>query len=154
MLFTCNSQIEKKSERFIPQAKGSETFDTIIASRNIQIIISKTNLDSHVVNEYLEGDHKQIDKYRDSEIELKIIQNSQTIFDTILRKEQFSTYGDEGFMEIAIIHNYWFNQIDNEKIELFGVINQPETDYSIAFYHYFDLMTGNLIFEEYTEDED
>jgi len=86
LLFACNSQTEKKkpiiktadnsvvilinkkSEKFIPETKGTEKFDTIIADSKIQITIKKTDLDSYVINEYEEDGNKQIDKYRDAEI--------------------------------------------------------------------------------------
>ncbi len=49
---------------------------------------------------------------------------------------------------------YWFNKLDKEKIEFFGVINEPETDNALPFYHYFDLNTKKLNFLEYIEDEE
>ncbi|MFA7273507.1 MAG: DUF4738 domain-containing protein [Crocinitomicaceae bacterium] len=152
LLFTCNSQVNNTSVRFSPETKGIEKFDTVIA--NIQIIIKKIDLDTYVLNEYEDKGKKQIDKYRDAEISLIIKQNSQTLLDTVFRKNQFSKYADKGFMEIAIFHNYWFNKIDKERIELFGVINKPETDYTLPFYHYFDLKTKKLSFEEYIDNEE
>jgi hypothetical protein len=172
LLFACNSKTAEKlptiepadssvvtltinnSERFVPERKGVEKFDTILADRQIQIIITKTDLDSYVKNEYDDDGRKQIDKYRDAEIALIIKQNSQTLIDTVFRKNQFSKYADNGFMDIAIFHNYWFNKLNKNKIELFGVINEPETDYSLAFYHYFDLTNGTLHFVEYIDEEE
>ena len=79
LLFACNSKTEKKttitktadssvvtlvnkkSEKFIPETKGIEKFDTIIADRKIQITIKKTDLDSYVINEYEENGNKLID---------------------------------------------------------------------------------------------
>lgn len=172
ILFACNSQTNKKStitestdsssltltnktsERFFPETIGIEKFDTIIANRQIQITIKKTDLDTYVINEYEDSGDKQIDKYRDAEISVIIKQNSQILLDTIFRKKQFSKNADNGFMDIAIFHNYWFNKIDKDKIELFGVITKPETDYTLAFYHYFDQTTKKLNFVEYIEDEE
>ncbi|WP_367113566.1 hypothetical protein [Sporocytophaga sp.] len=57
-------------------------------------------------------------------------------------------------MDIAIFHNYWFNKIDKDKIELFGVISKPETDYTLAFYNYFDFTNRKLKFVEYVDDEE
>ena len=73
--------------------------------------------------------------------------------DTVFRKEQFSKYGDIGFMDKAIFHNYWFNKLDNDKIELFGVISKPETDWTIDFYHYFDLANRKLTFKQEINNE-
>lgn len=149
LFLACNSTITKqKSERFFPEKKGLEKFDTIVANNQIQIIILKTDLDSFVTNKYEIEGHTQIDKYRDAEIRLTIKQNAQTILDTVLRKQQFSKFADNEFMNIAIFHNYWFRNLDENKIELFGVIGQPETDYTLSFHHYFDLVNRKLIFVE------
>ena len=171
LLFACNSQTVKKSaitnaadsvtvtlinyksERFFPEKKGTEKFDTLIANRQLQITIKKTVLDSFVTNEYEEDGIKHIDKYRDSEISLTINQNSQKLLDTVFRKKQFSKYGDKGFMDIAIFHNYWFNKLSKDRIEFLGVISKPETDYTLDFYHYFDLTNKKLNFVEHTDDE-
>lgn len=173
LLFACNSQTEKKttiikttastavtlvskkSEKFIPETKGTDKFDTIITDRKIQIIIKRTDLDSYVINEFEEDGNKQIGKYRDAEISLTIKQNSQILLDTVFAKKQFSKYAHKGFIDIAIFHNYWFNKLDKDKIEFFGVITEPETDYTIDFYHYFDLTNRKLSFvQKPEEDED
>ncbi|MEO8237187.1 MAG: DUF4738 domain-containing protein [Flavobacterium sp.] len=172
LLFACNSQTEKKGtsiltadssavtlvnkklEKFIPETKRIEKFDTIIADKKIQITIKRTDLDSYVINEYEEDGNKQIDKYRDAEISLTIKQNSQILLDTVFTKKQFSKYADKGFMDIAIFHNYWFNKLDKDKIEFFGSISKPETDYAIDFYHYFDLTNRKLIFIQKPEEDE
>lgn len=169
LLSACNSQEDKSSsfsadsidtltktnlERFIPENKGIEKLDTIIASKNLQIIITKTDLDSYVVNEYEEEGHKQIDKYRDAEIALTIKQNSQTLLDTIFRKEQFLKHAEKGFLDIAIFHNYWFKRLEKDRIELFGVISKPETDWTIDFHHYFNLTTRKMTFQQEIDDEE
>ena len=172
LLLACNTKIEKKStdlatadssitsltniksERFFPETKTTEKFDTIIADKNLRVTIIKTDLDSYVLNVYDNNGKKQIDKYRDSEIKLTIKQKSQMLLDTVFRKEQFSKYCDNGFMDIAIIHNYWFNNLNNNRIELFGVISKPETDWTIDFHHYFDLTTRSLTFKEEVNDEE
>lgn len=172
LLFACKSQTEKKttivdnadsstvtlthkkSERFVPETKGAEKFDTIIADRQIQITITRTDLDSYVTDEYDENGHKQIDKYRDAEISLIIKQKPQTLLDTVFRKERFSKYAEKGFTDIAIFHNYWFKQIDKDGIELFGVISKPETDWAINFQHYFDLSSKKITFMQEPNDED
>ncbi|MDP3469063.1 MAG: DUF4738 domain-containing protein [Daejeonella sp.] len=171
-LFACNSQTERKSSdlnsvesstdklinrepvRFFPDKKGVEKYDTLIVDQQVQVTIIKTDLDSYVKFEYdIEG-KKQIDNYRDAEIALTIKQKAQTLLDTVFRKEQFSKYGDKGFIDIAIFHNYWFNKLDNDKIELFGVISKPETDWTIDFHHYFDLTNRTLTFKQEINDEE
>ena len=107
-----------------------------------------------MANEYDDESRKQIDMYRDVEIALTIKQKSKTLLDTIFSKEQFSKYGDIGFMEFAIFHNYWFDKLDNNKIELFGVFSKPETDWTIDFHHYFDLTSKTLAFEQEISDEE
>jgi hypothetical protein len=172
ILFACNSQTEKKSiiveladsstvalinkksERFFPETKNIAKFDTLIAHKFLQIIITKTYLDSYVTNEYDVEGNKHIDKYRDAKIALTIKQNSQILLDTVFRKEQFSKYADKGFMDIALFHNYWFNKIDKDRVELLGVISKPETDYTISFYHYFDLTNKKLTFVGHIDDEE
>ncbi len=170
--FACNSNTDKKSqdvissdgsttsltnktsERIFPETITSEIFDTLIVDRQLQITIMRTDLESYVTNEYEDNGKKQIDKYRDAEITLTIKLKSQTLIDTVFRKEQFSKYTDKGFMDIAKFHNYWFNKLDKDKIELFGVITKPETDWTFDFKHYFDLKTKKMTFEQEIYGED
>jgi hypothetical protein len=172
LLFACNAKTKKesivvettdsttvistniKSERFFPEKKETVKFDTLLADKQFQVTIIKTDLDSYVINEYDDNGKKQIDKYRDAEITLTIKQKSQTLLDTVFKKKQFSQYADKDFMNIAIFTNYWFNKLDKDKIELFGVISKPETDYTLAFYHYFDLTNRKLNYVEHTDDEE
>lgn len=56
-------------------------------------------------------------------------------------------------MGIANFHNYWFNKLDNDKIELFGVISNPETDWTFDFIHYFELFSKTLTFKQEIYDE-
>lgn len=149
-----SAMTNRRSERFFPEKKTTEIFDTLIADSQVQISIKKTYLDSYVSNEYEEEGNKQVDKYRDAEITLVIEQNSEILLDTVLKKEQFLNYADQEFMDIAIFHNYWFKKLDKDKIELFGVISKPETDYSLAFYHYLHLANKKLEFVEYIEEEE
>lgn len=147
-LISCNSQPGKASkvntskdssfltfERFFPETKEIEKVDTVIADRQLQITITRANLDSHVINEYEDDGKKLIDKYRDYEVSLTIKQGSEILLDTVLGKEQFASYADKGFMNIAIFQNYWFNKLGKDKIELFGSICKPETDYALDFHH-------------------
>lgn len=172
LLFACNSNTDKKSqdvissdgstisltnktsERIFPETITSEIFDTLIVDRQLQITIMRTDLESFVTNEYEDNGKKLIDKYRDAEITLTIKLKSQILIDTVFRKEQFSKYTDKGFMDIANFHNYWFNKLDKDKIELFGVITKPETDWTFDFKHYFDLKTKKMTFEQEIYGED
>lgn len=92
--FSCNSRTDKKtieakkagsstvslasikSERLFPEARATEKLDTLIADKQLQITIIRTDLESYVLHEYEENGKKQIDKYRDAKISLAIKQNS------------------------------------------------------------------------------
>lgn len=166
IIFSCNSTNKKNSievgkkdtsidylsninsERFIPEKKETKTFDTFIANKQLHISIIRKDLESYVINEYNINGKRQLDKYRDAEIKLIVKQNSKTILDTILNKEQFSNFEEKSFMNIAIFHNYWFENIEKDTIELFGVICKPETDWCLDFHHFFDLKTKKLIFKQ------
>ncbi len=170
--FSCNSRTDKKtievdrvdsstvslahikSERLFPETKTTEKFDTLIADKQLQITIIRTDLDNYVLHEYEENGKKQIDKYRDAKILLTIKQNSKTLLDTVFRKEHFSKYGDKGFMGIAVFHNYWFKKTGKDKIEFFGVISEPETDWTFDFHHYFDLKTRKFLLKKEIGDEE
>lgn len=170
--FSCNSRTDKKtieakrvdsstvslayikSGRLFPETKATEKFDTLIADKQLQITIIRAYLDSYVLHEYEENGKKQIDKYRDAKISLTIKQNSKTLLDTVFRKEQFSKYGDKGFMRIAIFHSYWFRKLEKDKIEFFGVISEPETDWTFDFHHYFDLRTRKFFLKKEIGDEE
>lgn len=149
-----NSRNKQDIETFIPASILSEVVDTLITDRQLQITITKTDLESYIVRSYYEDSNAIIDKYRDAEVSIVIKLKAEIILDTVLRKEQFAQYADEDFLDIAILHNYWFNQLNNNIIELFGVINEPETDYALAFYHYFDLTNRKLTFVEAIDDEE
>lgn len=171
LVFSCNTATEKTDsiaesndsmlmeevstalERIYPATKTTEKFDTIIAEGNLEIIIVKQDLDTYITNEYIENGKKQIEKYRDAEINLIIKKNSDILLDTLFAKEQFYKHADKAFITSANFHNYWFNSINKNKIELFGVISQPETDNALAFYHYFDLTSGKMAFVEHINEE-
>ncbi len=171
LLISCNSQTDKKSaivesvdssavilsnqklERFFPEKKTVVEFDTTIADRQIQITIKRTDLDSYVINEYEYEGKKQIDKYRDAEIALTIKQKYQLLLDTVFRKSHFSKNAENGFMDIAIFNNYWFNKINKDRIEFLGTISKPETDWALDFNHYFDLTNKTLKFVELKDEK-
>ncbi|PIV50213.1 MAG: hypothetical protein COS19_04720 [Flavobacteriaceae bacterium CG02_land_8_20_14_3_00_34_13] len=140
-------------ERYFPEEIVTVEFDTIISSHNLQISIKSKSLDSYVTNEFEIEGKKYIDKYRDSEKHLLIRRSNEILLDTVLRKSDFSELTGDDFLKIADFHGYWFNRIENDTIEFFGAINKPETDWSIAFYHYFDLKTKSFKIEEHIDEE-
>lgn len=147
-------EIKNDSDKLYPLQKGIEKFDTLIQSRNIRISIIRKDLDNYVLHESWGDDGKHIDKYRNAEIKLIITQNENILLDTIFRKEQFvKSIGNE-FSDIAIFHNYWFKNIDENKIDFFGVITEPETDNAVNFNHYFYFKTKRLEYSESIESEE
>jgi hypothetical protein len=165
-LISCNSQAGKSSkvitakdstfltvERFFPETKEIEKVDTVIADRQLQITITRANLDSYVKNEYEDEGKKLIDKYRDYEVVLMIKQGPKILLDTVLKKEQFGNYADKEFMNIAVFQNYWFKKLDKDKIEIFGSICKPDTDDAFDFHHYYDLTNRKLTLVQLPDEE-
>ena len=140
-------------ERYLPEEKQITKFDTIISNKNLKISISSSHLDSYVTNEYESEGIKYIDKYRDSEKHLIIELSNEVIIDTLFKKDDFVEYAGQDFLKIADFHGYWFNKIENETIELFGVLSKPETDWSFAFYHYLNLKSKKFKIKEDLDEE-
>ena len=140
-------------ERFIPEKVSIVEFDTLIDKLDIQILLKKTYLQSFVLEEYEINDTIYKDMYRDSEVLLKVIQGEEILFDSTFSKATFSKFMDKEFLEIARLHNYWFRNLKDGRLEFFGVISKPETDWSFAFSHYFDLKTKTIQVEPYEEEE-
>lgn len=134
-----NLKGENIIERFLPEENETVKFDTIISALNLKISIQNTTLDSFVTNEFEIEGVKHIDKYRDHEKHLIIEKFNKVIIDTVFKKSDFTKLTGKDFLKIADFHGYWFNKIENDTIEFFGVISKPETDWSAAFYHFFDL---------------
>ena len=146
---------ENSTDRFFPKEKTVEKFDTLIVDKNLEISITKSYLDSFVTNEFeIEGKKKQVDKYRDAEISLKIKQDNKILLDTLFRKENFNNYIDKNFQNIAVFHGYWLDGIDNEKIQFFGTISKPETDWAFDFHHNFYFKDKTLKTEMLEETEE
>ena len=153
-----DSKVQKSNytdvlERFFPEENETVEFDTIISAQNLEISIKSTTLDSYVTNEFEIQGIKHIDKYRDSEKQLLIKKSNEILIDTVLKKSDFVELTGEDFLKIADFHGYWFNKIENDTIELFGVISKPETDWSFAFYHYFDLKSKTFKIEDHVNEE-
>jgi hypothetical protein len=145
---------ENPTDRFFPKAKTVEKFDTLIVDKNLEISITKSYLDSFVTNEFENEGKKQVDKYRDAEISLKIKQNNKILLDTLFRKENFNNYINKNFQNIAVFHGYWLDGIDNEKIQFFGTISKPETDWAFDFHHNFYFKNKSLKTEIVVENEE
>lgn len=145
---------ENSTDRFFPKEKTVEKFDTLIIDKNLEINITKSYLDSFVTNELdIEG-KKQVDKYRDAEISLKIKKDNKILLDTLFRKENFNNYIDNNFQNIAVFHGYWLDGIDNEKIQFSGTISKPETDWAFDFHHNFNFKDKSLKTEILEETEE
>ena len=135
---------ENSTDRFFPKEKTVEKFDTLIIDKNLEISITKSYLDSFVTNDFEIEGKKQVDKYRDAEISLKIKQDNKILLDTLFRKENFNNYIDNNFQNIAVFHGYWLDEIDHEKIQFFGTISKPETDWAFEFRHNFYFKNKSL----------
>ena len=145
---------ENSTDRFFPKEKKVEKFDTLIVDKNIKISITKSYLDSFVTNEFENEGKKQVDKYRDAEISLKIKQDNKTLLDTLFRKENFNNYINKNFQNIAVFHGYWLDGIDYEKIQFLGTISKPETDWAFDFHHNFYFKNKTLKTEIIEETEE
>lgn len=145
---------ENSTDRFFPKEKTVEKFDTLIVDKNLEISITKSYSDSFVTNEFENEGKKQVDKYRDAEISLKIKQDNKILLDTLFRKENFNNYIDKNFQNIAVFHGYWLDGIDNEKIQFFGTISKPETDWAFDFHHNFYFKNKSLKTEIVVENEE
>ena len=140
-------------ERFFPEENETVKFDTIVSALNLEISIQSTTLDSYVTNEFEIEGVKHIDKYRDSEKHLIIKKSNEVVIDTVFKKSDFTELTGKNFLKIADFHGYWFNKIENDTIELFGVISKPETDWSVAFYHFIDLKSMTFELREHIDEE-
>lgn len=145
---------ENSTDRFFPKEKTVEEFDTLIIDKNLEISITKSYLDSFVTNEFENEGKKKVEKYRDAEISLKIKQDNKILLDTLFKKENFNNYINKNFQSIAVFHGYWLDGIDNEKIQFFGTISKPETDWAFDFRHNFYFKDKSLKTEMVEETEE
>ncbi|UII32747.1 DUF4738 domain-containing protein [Fulvivirga ulvae] len=136
--FPKQSQI---NERFIPKEKEISQTDTIVTELALQISVIRTALDSFVVQEYESNGTRYIYKYRNYENNLVIKKGGEVILDSTFTKNDFSKFTGQEFLRTAIFHGYWFKKIDNNTVVLFGTIDKPDTDWSFAFYHNYNLTT-------------
>ncbi|UII20554.1 DUF4738 domain-containing protein [Fulvivirga ligni] len=140
-------------ERFFPVENKTIKFDTILSALNLEISIQSATLDSYVTNEFEIEGVIHVDKYRDSEKHLIIKRYNEVVIDTVFKKNDFTELTGEDFSKIANFHGYWFNKIENDTIELFGVISKPETDWSVAFYHFLNLKSMTFELREHIDEE-
>lgn len=141
------------TEKYFPAENTASIKDTLVQSLGIQIIITERTLDSYVTNEHTEEKTKYIDKYRDIERTVKITRNKEVLVDTVFNKEMFKGILNQDFMNIANFYGYWINNVTADKIEFFGTIGKPETDWTFAFYHYFDVKTKTFEIKELVDEE-
>lgn len=143
----------KVVERFFPSEKVLAITDTTDQSTGITVYIVERKLDTYVIDEHTSDSIKYIDKYRDTEWLLKVSKENVPLLDTVLRKETFRDHMDDEFMGIANFHAYWIRSIQPDKIEFFGVITKPETDWSFAFYHTLNLNNRKFDIKEHVDDD-
>ncbi|MEM6736896.1 MAG: hypothetical protein AAF620_12605 [Bacteroidota bacterium] len=141
------------AERYFPRERETVIFDTLLLERKLRISIHNRYLDSFVINEFESEGIKHLDKYRDSEKRVIINLSNKVLLDTVFNKNDFAALTGQDFLKIADFHAYWFKKIENDTIELFGVIGKPETDWAIAFHHFFDLKSRTFRVEEYIDEE-
>ena len=140
-------------ERFHPADNTLSTKDTIFQTLGIQITITEKTLDSYVTQGHVEEKTKYVNKYRDIERTIKIIRNKEILVDTILSKQTFKRILNKEFMNIAYFYGYWVSNVNADKIEFFGTIGVPDTDWTFAFYHYFDVKTKKFEIKELEDEE-
>jgi acyl carrier protein len=140
-------------ERYFPTEKAVNVRDTIIQTLGIQITITEKTLDTFVTEEYTNDSIKHIDKYRDIERQLKILKDNQVLVDTLFKKETFKEFLDKDFLEVSNFHGYWINNVEADRIEFFGVISKPETDWTFAFHHFFNVKTKEFKIKEEVDDD-
>lgn len=127
--------------------------DTTDQTSGIRITLTESTLDSYVTNQHGNDSVKYIDKYRDTEWSVKVLRNNEVLTDTVFSKENFGDHLESEFLGVANFHGYWIRRIQPDKIEFFGVIAKPETDWSFAFYHYLDLRTRKFAVKEHIDEE-
>ena len=127
--------------------------DTTDETSGIKITITEKTLDTYVTNEHGNDSVKYVDKYRDTEWLLNVSKLGEVVVDTVLHKEDFTDHLANDFLGIANFHGYWISKIEPDRIEFFGVIAKPETDWSFAFYHNLDLRTGKFSVTEHVDED-
>jgi hypothetical protein len=140
-------------EKYFPADNTVNIMDTVFQTLGIRITITEKTLDTYVTNEHSDNNLKYVDKYRDIERNLIILKNDEVLVDTILTKETFTGILNKEFMDISNFYSYSTSKVDSGKIEFFGLIGKPETDWSFAFYHYFDLKTKKFEIKELEDEE-
>ena len=143
----------KPVERFFPLAHTLNIQDTTDQATGITITITEKTLDTYVTNEHGNDSVKYVDKYRDTEWLIKVSRNQELVVDTVLRKEDFAGDLQREFLEVANFHGYWIKTIQPDKVEFFGVIAKPETDWAFAFYHNLDLTTRQFSIKEHVDED-
>lgn len=152
---TSNSAIEDVGnkgqqviERYYPEEKGIIRFDTIFSERELKISIESKFLETFVIDKYESDGILYIDKYRDSEKHLTIALTNEVVIDTVFRKNDLLKYVGPEFLNIAIFHGFWLDNISKDTIIFFAVISKPETDWSYLFHYEFDIESRSITINE------
>ena len=145
-----NVQEIRKSE-----LNKSEKFDTLLSNQQLHISIKKSKSNTHVISEYFdENNAKAFLKYDNNEISVIIKHKSKVVLDTIFKKENFLEILDQDFFNVAVLYEYQFSKIANDRIVFYGSIQKPDTDWIVQFNHHYDLKTNTFSIEELVEEED
>jgi hypothetical protein len=164
LVIACNQKTNQSEEtpaeenvnplvNFIPETKESIQIDTVLKDLNLKISIIQTPTNTYLSQEYEIDSVMYTTNYRDLEQRLIIKKGDQILMDTTFSKQTFISYSSQEFFNEAIFSWYSFTRIEESKLEFFGAVAKPETDWAFAFNHYYDLKTGAFevkeqIFEE------
>ena len=140
-------------EKYVPADNTVNIKDTVFQTSGIRITLTEKTLDTYVTSEHSDNHLKYVGKYRDIERNLTIVKDDEVLVDTLLTKESFAGILNKEFIDIANFYRYSTGKVDTDKIEFFGLIGKPETDWSFAFYHYFDLTTRKFEIKELVDEE-
>ena len=145
---TLTSEKDSTQERFFPKNKINYQKDTLIKKLDLKISITEKSLNTFVMDTFTSEGVKYFDKYRDTEFLLLIQKGNLKILDTTFKKDNFVNLAGKELIEYGNFTNYQLNNISETEIEFFGVINEPETDWSFPFYHKYDLKRNEFKIKE------
>ena len=128
-------------ERFIPETLTTESQDTLLADSGVKVSISKTALETFVEQEFEDESGINKIKYRDFKYRLTIHLQNEMLIDTTFQKQTFADSLGTDFMDIAVFHGYFFDEVTANESVFTAVVGQPETSWVYAFNHFVDLKT-------------
>tara|TARA_R100000935_G_scaffold55744_1_gene86118 strand:+ start:48 stop:587 length:540 start_codon:yes stop_codon:yes gene_type:complete len=145
---TLTAERDSIKERFFPKNKIDYQKDTLIENLDLKISVTEKSLNTYVIDTFTSEGVKYIDKYRDTEFLLLIQKGKLKILDTSFKKDNFIDLAGKELIEYGNFTTYQLNNISESEIEFFGVINEPETDWSFPFYHKYDLKKNEFEIKE------